>query len=39
VVDRAGEDAIGLLLAHDEPLPTPNEIGAPGLWLARLTGE
>ena len=39
IVDRAGEDAIGLLLSHAEPLPTPNEIGAPGLWLARVTGE
>ena len=39
IVDRAGEDAVGLLLSHAEPMPTPNEIGAPGLWLARVTGE
>ena len=38
IVDRAGEDAVELLLSHAEPLPTPNEIGAPGLWLARVTG-
>ena len=24
------------LLGHPEPLPTPAEIDAPGLWLARL---
>jgi putative hydrolase len=39
VVDRAGEDALGALFARADEIPTPNEIEAPGLWLARVTGE
>ena len=37
VVDRAGEDGLSLLFADPAAVPTPNEIDAPGLWLARVT--
>ncbi|MBS1265732.1 MAG: hypothetical protein MAG471_01586 [Acidimicrobiaceae bacterium] len=36
VVDRAGPDALERLWAGESHLPTPNEVDAPGLWLARL---
>lgn len=36
VVERAGEDGLRRLWASPEHLPTPNEVDAPGLWLARL---
>ena len=36
VVERAGEDALRPMLSSAANLPTPNEIDAPGLWLARL---
>lgn len=36
VIERAGEDGIHKLWRSAETLPTPNEIDAPGLWLARL---
>jgi putative hydrolase len=36
VVERAGEDALVRLWESAETLPTPAEIDAPGLWLARL---
>lgn len=36
VVDRAGTGALTGLFARDGNLPTPNELDAPGLWLARL---
>ena len=36
VVDRAGRSALEQLWASAEALPTPNELDAPGLWLARL---
>lgn len=36
VVERAGERALDKLWASPETLPTPNEIDAPGLWLARI---
>lgn len=36
VVERAGEDALPRLWASEASLPTPAEIDAPGLWLARL---
>jgi putative hydrolase len=39
VVDRAGEGALGLLTSTPGSMPTPNEVDAPGLWLARVTGE
>ena len=36
VVDRAGVEALGQLWTSEESLPTPNEVAAPGLWLARM---
>jgi putative hydrolase len=36
VVERAGDDALRPMLSSAANLPTPNEIDAPGLWLARL---
>ena len=36
VVERAGEDALGRLWASGRELPTPAELVAPGLWLARI---
>lgn len=36
VLERAGEDALGRLWASPRELPTPNEVDAPGLWLARI---
>lgn len=38
VVDRVGEHELCRLLRLPDPLPTPNEIDAPGLWIARVTG-
>ena len=36
VVDRVGETRLSALLAGRDALPTPAEIDAPGLWVARL---
>jgi putative hydrolase len=36
VVERAGEDGLSLLWEGAQSLPTPSEVDAPGLWLARL---
>jgi putative hydrolase len=36
VVERAGTDALARLWASERELPTPAEIDAPGLWLARI---
>ena len=36
IVERAGEDALRRLWESDEVLPTPAELDAPGLWLARV---
>ena len=36
VVERAGEDGLARLWSSGEVLPTPNEVDAPGLWLARI---
>jgi len=36
VVDRVGEARLSVLLARPNALPTPAEIDAPGLWVARL---
>jgi len=36
VVERAGEDALTRLWANEDDLPTPAEVDAPGLWLARI---
>jgi putative hydrolase len=36
VVERAGPDALNRLWDRPEMFPTPSELDAPGLWLARL---
>ncbi|MDP8936877.1 MAG: zinc-dependent metalloprotease [Actinomycetota bacterium] len=36
VVERAGEDGLRSLWQSERELPTPAELDAPGLWLARL---
>jgi putative hydrolase len=36
VIERAGEDALSKLLGDELDLPTPAEVDAPGLWLARI---
>lgn len=36
VVERAGREALGRLWLSDRELPTPAEVDAPGLWLARI---
>ncbi len=39
VVDRAGERGLDPLFSDPEAAPTPNEIDAPGLWLARVSPD
>ena len=39
VVDRAGEQGLAPLFSDPEAMPTPNEVEAPGLWLARVSGD
>jgi putative hydrolase len=36
VVERAGENALARMWSNEEDLPTPAEVDAPGLWLARI---
>ncbi len=36
VVDRVGEHGLVNFFAGEQPLPTPAELDAPGLWIARL---
>ena len=36
VIDRAGMDGLNRLWESEAMLPTPNELDAPGLWLARI---
>jgi putative hydrolase len=36
VIERAGEAGLEQLFTSESALPTPNELDAPGLWLARL---
>jgi putative hydrolase len=36
VADRAGDDGLLPLLERADAIPTPNEVDAPGLWLARI---
>jgi uncharacterized protein (DUF2342 family) len=36
VLDRAGEAGLAQLIGREGSLPTPAELEAPGLWLARL---
>ncbi len=37
VIERAGTDALAPLWLSAKQLPTPAELDAPGLWLARIT--
>ena len=39
VVERGGDDALVRLWQSEREFPTPNEIVAPGLWLARIDLE
>jgi putative hydrolase len=39
VVERAGSDVLSRLWSSPEGLPTPAEVEAPGLWIARLAPE
>ena len=39
VVDRAGEHGLEPLFNRPGAVPTPNEIEAPGLWLARVADD
>jgi uncharacterized protein (DUF2342 family) len=39
VLDRSGELDLARLWIDEEHLPTPAEIDAPGLWLARIDLE
>ena len=39
VLERAGDDGLRRLWADPANLPTPNEVDAPGLWLARIDLE
>lgn len=39
VIERAGDDGLRRLWADGANLPTPSEVDAPGLWLARLDLE
>lgn len=39
VVERGGEDVLTQLWSDESNLPTPNDIVAPGLWLARIGVE
>ncbi len=36
VLDRAGSEGLNRLFDNPENLPTPSEVDAPGLWLARI---
>ena len=36
MIERAGADGLEPLWASERNLPTPNEVDAPGLWLARI---
>jgi putative hydrolase len=36
VIERAGEEGLGRLVASAKTLPTPAEMEAPGLWLERI---
>ncbi len=36
VVERAGDEGLARLWARERDLPTPAEVDAPGLWLARI---
>jgi putative hydrolase len=39
VVDRSGETELTRLLQLPDSIPTPSEVDAPGLWIARVNGD
>ena len=39
VVDRVGETELTRILELPDSMPTPSEIEAPGLWIARVSGD
>jgi putative hydrolase len=39
VLERAGDEGLGRLWRSERELPTPPELAAPGLWLARIEIE
>lgn len=39
VVDRVGETGLTRILDLPQSMPTPSEIEAPGLWIARVSGD
>ncbi len=39
VVDRVGETGLTRILDLPDSMPTPSELEAPGLWIARVSGE
>ena len=39
VLERAGQEGLGRLWSSEAVLPTPPEVDAPGLWLARIDIE
>jgi putative hydrolase len=39
VVDRVGETGLTRVLQLPDSMPTPSEIEAPGLWIARVSGD
>ena len=38
VIDRAGDSGMLPMLERSDAIPTPAEVDAPGLWLARING-
>jgi putative hydrolase len=36
VIERGGDEALARVWELEENIPTPNEVSAPGLWLARI---
>ena len=36
VVERGGDDQLARLWDSERELPTPAEVDAPGLWMARI---
>ena len=39
IVDRSGESELTRLLRLPDSIPTPSEVDAPGLWIARVSGD
>ena len=36
VIERGGERELAAMFVHEHDLPTPAEVDAPGLWIARV---